>query len=56
METAEKNPVTIQEEAHGLIHEIAYNVREGNITLAQEQIKRVDDLLHIMCQPGVISH
>jgi hypothetical protein len=56
METAEKNPVTIQEEAHGLIHEIAFNVREGNIELAQQQIKRVDELLHIMCEPGGISH
>jgi len=53
---AEKNPETIQEEAHGLVHEIAYNVREGNIQLAQQQIKRVDELLHIMCEPGVISH
>lgn len=55
METTEKTTETIQEKCHGLIHEIAYNVRIGEIELAQKQIKEADELLHIMCDTDVMN-
>ena len=43
-----ETPVTIQEECHSLIHEVAFNIENGNIETAKEQVKKIDELLHLL--------
>ena len=46
MESNTKTLGQIVEESHSLVHEISFNIENGNIELAKNQLNKLDLLLH----------
>lgn len=46
MESNTKTLGQVIDESHSLVHEISFNLENGNIDLAKEQLLKLDLLLH----------